>query len=181
MPSRKPATGQKERKDYAEPLDQGRTGFRGALQDLPNGEHTNYTLGWLGQDWSCSGTALYAFLSPTEAVAGAFLLLLQLLCPLHLCSPSTSVPTLVKATTSLLPLASALPNFLFQTMIIHVLHGASSIYHLLILAFTVSPLCYPYSSYKDLSLSLSCSPRSTCQTARASSGSQTLSFMVKTF
>lgn len=90
-----------------------------ALQDLPKGEHTTHTLGWLGQDWSCSGTALYTFLSPTEAVAWAFLLPSWLLRPLHLHHPSTSVPTLVKATIPLMPLARALPNFLFQTMIIH--------------------------------------------------------------
>lgn len=123
-----------------EPLDVGRTGLGEALQDLPKGEHTTYTLGQLGQDWSCGRTASYAFLSPTEAVAGAFLLLLWLLCPLHLHSPSTSVHTLVKATTSLLCLARTLPNFLFQTIIIHISHGASAICYLLILAFTVSPV-----------------------------------------
>lgn len=74
---------------------------REALQDLPKVEHTNYTLQW-GQDWSFSGSALQVFLTPTEAEAGTFFFLLWLSRPLHLCSPSTSVPALVKATTSLL-------------------------------------------------------------------------------
>lgn len=143
------ATGQKERKDYAEPLDGGRTGLGDALQDLPTGEHTTYT-GVAGPglvlQWNC-----FICIRLTEAAAGAFLLLLWLLCHLHLHSPSTSVPTLVKATTSLLPLARALTNFLFQTMTIDDLHGASSVCHLLMLAFTVSPLCYPYNSYKSIS------------------------------
>lgn len=89
----------KEGEGYTESLNRGRTGLGEALQDLPKVEHTTHTL-QLGQDWSCSGSTL--FLTPTEAEAVTFFFLLWLLFPLHLCSPSTSLPALVKATTSLL-------------------------------------------------------------------------------
>ena len=50
-------------------------------------ENTPYKRDWLGQDWSCKRTAVYTFLSPTEAVAGAFLLLLWFLCPSRILCP----------------------------------------------------------------------------------------------